>query len=121
MTEAPPAPNPEAPEPRVTATGSPRTGGGLLDRLTEGQAALVVIAIGLLLYIPFAGSYGLWDPWETHYSEVARQMTERGDFISTWWPGSPRDQAEFWSKPVLTFWLMKIGRASCRERGGMWG
>ena len=36
-------------------------------------------------------------------------MTKRGDFISLWWPGSPRDQAEFWSKPVLTFWLMSIG------------
>jgi 4-amino-4-deoxy-L-arabinose transferase-like glycosyltransferase len=80
-----------------------------LDRLTETQAALLVIAMGLLLYIPFAGSYGLWDPWETHYSEVARQMTKRADFISTWWPCSPRDQAEFWSKPVLTFWLMSLG------------
>jgi 4-amino-4-deoxy-L-arabinose transferase-like glycosyltransferase len=82
---------------------------GLLDRLSERQMALVVILIGLLLYIPFAGSYGLWDPWETHYAEVARQMTKRGDFISLWWPGSPRDQAEFWSKPVLTYWLMSIG------------
>ena len=36
-------------------------------------------------------------------------MTKRGDFISLWWPGSPRDQDEFWSKPVLTFWLMSIG------------
>jgi 4-amino-4-deoxy-L-arabinose transferase-like glycosyltransferase len=82
---------------------------GLLDRLSERQTSLLVILIGLLLYIPFAGTYGLWDPWETHYSEVARQMTKRGDFISLWWPGSPRDQAEFWSKPVLTFWLMSIG------------
>lgn len=80
-----------------------------LDRLTEWQATLLVIGIGLLLYIPFAGSYGLWDPWETHYSEVARQMTKRGDFISLWWPGSPRDAEVFWSKPVLTFWLMSIG------------
>jgi 4-amino-4-deoxy-L-arabinose transferase-like glycosyltransferase len=70
---------------------------------------LLVIAVGLLLYIPFAGTYGLWDPWETHYSEVARQMTKRGDFISLWWPGSPRDADVFWSKPVLTFWLMSIG------------
>jgi 4-amino-4-deoxy-L-arabinose transferase-like glycosyltransferase len=70
---------------------------------------LLVIAIGLLLYIPLAGTYGLWDPWETHYSEVARQMTERGDFISLWWPGSPRDADVFWSKPVFTFWLMSIG------------
>jgi 4-amino-4-deoxy-L-arabinose transferase-like glycosyltransferase len=70
---------------------------------------LLVIAIGLLLYIPLAGTYGLWDPWETHYSEVARQMTKRGDFISLWWPGSPRDADVFWSKPVFTFWLMSIG------------
>ena len=83
--------------------------GGFFDSLSERQMTLLVIAVGLLLYIPFAGSYGLWDPWETHYSEVARQMTKRGDFISLWWPGSPRDADVFWSKPVLTFWLMSIG------------
>jgi len=43
------------------------------DRLSERQMTLLVIMVGLLLYIPFAGSYGLWDPWETHYSEVARR------------------------------------------------
>jgi 4-amino-4-deoxy-L-arabinose transferase-like glycosyltransferase len=82
------------------------------SKLTERQIALLVsvavIVGGLLLYIPFAGTYGLWDPWETHYSEVARQMTHRGDFISLWWPGSPRDPEQFWSKPVLSFWLMSI-------------
>jgi 4-amino-4-deoxy-L-arabinose transferase-like glycosyltransferase len=62
-----------------------------------------------ILWIPLAGNYGMWDPWETHYGEVARQMLERNDFVSQWWPGSPQDRAEFWSKPVLTFWLMAIG------------
>ena len=76
------------------------------DWFSERQMALFVIVFGLLLYLPFAGTYGLWDPWETHYSEVARQMTKRGDFISLWWPGSPRDVDVFWSKPVLSFWLM---------------
>jgi 4-amino-4-deoxy-L-arabinose transferase-like glycosyltransferase len=80
-----------------------------LDRFSERQVTLAVILFGLLLYLPLAGSYGLWDPWETHYSEVARQMTRRGDFISLWWPGSPRDPDVFWSKPVLSFWLMSIG------------
>jgi 4-amino-4-deoxy-L-arabinose transferase-like glycosyltransferase len=80
----------------------------LLDRLSERQMALLVILFGLVLYIPFAGSYGLWDPWETHYGEVARQMTHRGDYISLWWPGSPRDADVFWSKPVLSFWLMSL-------------
>ena len=81
----------------------------IFDRLSERQMSILVILIGLLIYIPFAGSYGLWDPWETHYSEVARQMTKRSDFISLWWPGSPRDAEVFWSKPVLTFWIMSIG------------
>ncbi len=101
-----------APSPAVLPAAAPSPFGaarGFLDRLSERQTTLLVLLIGLLLYIPLAGTYGLWDPWETHYSEVARQMTKRGDFISLWWPGSPRDQAEFWSKPVLTFWLMSIG------------
>jgi 4-amino-4-deoxy-L-arabinose transferase-like glycosyltransferase len=79
-----------------------------LDRLTERQTILLVMLFGVLLYIPFAGSYGLWDPWETHYGEVARQMTSRGDYISLWWPGSPLDGDAFWSKPVLTFWIMSL-------------
>src|SRR5664279_880297 len=80
----------------------------LLERLSERQMIVLVILVGLLLYLPFAGTYGLWDPWETHYGEVARQMVTRGDFISLWWPGSPQDPASgvFFSKPVLTFWLM---------------
>jgi 4-amino-4-deoxy-L-arabinose transferase-like glycosyltransferase len=87
--------------------GAPRR--GFLDRLSERQCVWLVVLMGLLLYVPFAGTYGLWDPWETHYGEVARQMTKRGDFISLWWPGSPRDGAGFWSKPVLTFWMMSLG------------
>jgi 4-amino-4-deoxy-L-arabinose transferase-like glycosyltransferase len=95
------------PELRPTQVGAARV--PWLDRLSDWQVAFGVIACGLLLYVPLAGTYGLWDPWETHYSEVARQMTKRGDFISLWWPGSPRDLDVFWSKPVLSFWLMSIG------------
>ena len=72
------------------------------------RTALAIAALTVLVLIPFAGNYGAWDPWETHYGEVARQMLARNDFISLWWPGSPLDHAprgEFWSKPVLTFWL----------------
>ena len=76
-----------------------------MSRLSERQVSLLVSAAiiigGLLLYIPLAGTYGLWDPWETHYSEVARQMTKRGDFISLWWPGSPRDPNV--GDPLVTF------------------
>ncbi len=81
---------------------------GILDRLSERQMIFLVMLIGALLYLPFAGSYGLFDPWETHYGEVGRQMARRNDFISLYWPGSPLDTEHFWSKPVLTFWLMAL-------------
>jgi 4-amino-4-deoxy-L-arabinose transferase-like glycosyltransferase len=95
---APPAAAPAA-VPRV---------GSFLDRLTERQMALLVILGGLLLYLPLAGSFGFYDPWESHYSEVARQMTQRGDYISLWWPGAPIDADHFWSKPVFSFWIVAL-------------
>ncbi len=81
------------------------------DTLPERPLHLGVLAFVLLLYVPMAGSYGFWDPWETHYGEVARQMVERGDWISLWWPGSNQDNpplGEFWSKPVFTFWIFAL-------------
>jgi 4-amino-4-deoxy-L-arabinose transferase-like glycosyltransferase len=54
-----------------------------------------------LLGLPLLGGFGLIDPWESHYAEVAREMLERNDFISTWWA----QERWFMSKPVLTFWL----------------
>src|SRR4051812_30606780 len=80
-----------------------------LTATAERRICLALFALCAMIYVPLAGNYGMWDPWETHYGEVARQMLERNDFVSQWWPGSPQDRNEFWSKPVLTFWLMAIG------------
>ena len=79
-----------------------------LNQLSDRQVAWGVVLMGLLIYVPLAGSYGLYDPWETHYGEVARQMTVRNDYISLWWPGAPIDAEHFWSKPVLSFWIMSL-------------
>ena len=72
-----------------------------LGASADRRIALALAGLLLMIYIPLAGNYGMWDPWETHYSEVARQMAVRGDFISLWWPGAPIDPDHFWSKPVL--------------------
>jgi 4-amino-4-deoxy-L-arabinose transferase-like glycosyltransferase len=80
----------------------------LWDRISEPRLHLLIVLGCLLIYLPFCGSYGYWDPWEPHYGEVARQMSARGDWISLWWPGSPLDRSEFWSKPVFTFWVEAI-------------
>ncbi|MGM0597437.1 MAG: ArnT family glycosyltransferase [Myxococcota bacterium] len=66
--------------------------------------SLIVFGGGLCVYLPKLGSYGLFDPWETHYSEVSRSMIQQDDYISTFW----QDKG-FFSKPVLTFWLQATG------------
>jgi len=68
------------------------------------EGALVVI-FGALLYLPLAGAFGLWDPWETHYSEVAREILSRDDWITLWWA----QEGWFMSKPILVFWMAALG------------
>jgi 4-amino-4-deoxy-L-arabinose transferase-like glycosyltransferase len=74
----------------------------------ERRLCLALLCLCAVLYVPLAGNYGMWDPWETHYGEIARQMAERNDWVSLWWPGSPTDRVEVFHKPVLHFWLMAL-------------
>jgi 4-amino-4-deoxy-L-arabinose transferase-like glycosyltransferase len=63
-----------------------------------GMAVMIAICA---IYLPLLGTTSLWDPWETHYGEVAREILSRNDWISLWWA----QDKWFWSKPVLLFWM----------------
>jgi 4-amino-4-deoxy-L-arabinose transferase-like glycosyltransferase len=85
-------------------------------RLAEDRRVFVGVALGLLLmYLPGVGSYGLFDPWETHYGEVARNMVEYENYIDPFWgshwdpEGVKRERQGFYSKPPLTMWMMAAG------------
>ncbi len=75
----------------------------------------IVLLVLAAVFLPLLGSFGLWDPWETHYGEVGRQITERNDWISTWWgshwegAGGSVEGGYFFSKPILLMWMMAIG------------
>lgn len=103
---------PEPLEPAAPAEPDTREAPPLIDdsltglQKTDWRVTAAVLLFGVLLYVPFAGSYGLWDPWETHYGEVARTMLQRNDYITTYW----QDEV-FKSKPVLTFWMQAGGMA----------
>jgi len=84
----------------VDEDGAPRS-------LWKRHGFWVVVASAVLL-LPFMGSYALWDPWETHYGEVAREMLARDDWISLWWA----QDGWFWSKPVADMWMQAIAMAS---------
>lgn len=64
------------------------------------RPALVPIVILSAIYLPRLGAFALWDPWETHYGEVAREILSRDDWVSLWWA----QENWFWSKPILIFW-----------------
>jgi 4-amino-4-deoxy-L-arabinose transferase-like glycosyltransferase len=68
------------------------------------RAALVAALLGALVLLPYLGAVGLWDPWETHYGEVAREMMQRNDYVHPYW-----ENAWFFSKPVFTMWMMAAG------------
>jgi 4-amino-4-deoxy-L-arabinose transferase-like glycosyltransferase len=65
------------------------------------RPGLLVFVVASLLYLPLLGTFGLWDPWETHYGEVSREILSRDDWISLWWA----QDRWFWSKPIFIFWI----------------
>jgi 4-amino-4-deoxy-L-arabinose transferase-like glycosyltransferase len=69
---------------------------------------LLVFTIASAIVLPCLGIYGLWDPWETHYGEVAREILARDDWISLWWA----QEDWFWSKPILIFWLEALSMSA---------
>jgi len=43
----------------------------------ERRLVLMSLLVGALVFLPYVGAVGLWDPWESHYGEVAREMIAR--------------------------------------------
>jgi 4-amino-4-deoxy-L-arabinose transferase-like glycosyltransferase len=78
------------------------------DRPLLQRHGFWVIVIGALLYLPAMGLFSLWDPWETHYGEVAREILARDDWVSLWWA----QDGWFWSKPILNFWIQSLSMGS---------
>jgi 4-amino-4-deoxy-L-arabinose transferase-like glycosyltransferase len=86
---------------------------GILAGFARRHTALLLFLGALAVLLPGL-SYGLWDPWETHYAEVARRVATDGDWVTLRWgnvdsaPSDVHKDFLFFSKPVLTFWLMAL-------------
>lgn len=103
-----------ADEPRGASSGPAPWWLWLSARFPDDRATTIaVLVMGGLLFLPFLGTLGLWDPWETHYGEVAREMIARDDYVYPHW-----ESAYFFSKPALTLWLMAFGLLAVGAESG---
>ncbi len=64
---------------------------------------LLIIGIGIALFLLNLGARDLWEPDETRYAVVAREMKETGNWIL------PHLNGEIYAeKPPLFFWLVNV-------------
>lgn len=61
---------------------------------------LLVGIINIMVY----SNFGFWEPWETHYSRVTQEMSNRDTWIYPYYRGKP-----FLDKPPLLFWVERLG------------
>ncbi len=98
----------------------------VFERISPRQWIVATAVAVVVIYIWSMGQCGLWDPWETHYGEVARNIVRRGDPLDLWWrPGvgpDGRKELSFASKHALPFWcealslkVFGIGRGPADE------
>jgi 4-amino-4-deoxy-L-arabinose transferase-like glycosyltransferase len=64
---------------------------------------LIAVLLGfcIIFYFPILGRWELKGPDEVRYTQIAREITEGGDWISLHLNGRP-----YWEKPPLFFWMI---------------
>ncbi len=67
------------------------------DRLILG----IIILVACLMFLPALGSTGILNTTDAYYTEAAREMLSRGDFITP-----HLNYAPYYFKPILTYWLI---------------
>ncbi len=84
-----------------------RSGGIAARRRRRGwpaiAAAVEVAALGALIFDYHLGSYGLWEPDEARYAEIAREMLERADFLVP-----HLNYVPYVEKPPLLYWITAL-------------
>jgi 4-amino-4-deoxy-L-arabinose transferase-like glycosyltransferase len=69
----------------------------------RGKYLLIILVIGALLFLFKIGERDLWEPDETRYAVVAREMRETGDWVVPHLNGTI-----YAEKPPLFFWLVNL-------------
>ena len=83
---------------------------GHISDLFSRHRFVALLALGLLLYVPFLGLRDMWYPDEPDIGEVCKAMYDSGDWIA------PRRMGEIWvDYPPMIYWT---GTATSHLLGG---
>ncbi|MBM4282619.1 MAG: hypothetical protein FJ137_18330 [Deltaproteobacteria bacterium] len=83
-----------------TASTSRTTALALAWTSDDRWSLALVVGVACAVLLAWLGAVGFFDPWETNYAEVAREMVVRDDYLYPFWK-----DAYFFSKPILLFWV----------------
>ena len=75
--------------------GMEREEGGVAAVEEAMAARRAVETVQMQRFLAFLGTLGLWDPWETHYGEVARAMRRAASGVKA---GSKRMSVHHWMR-----------------------
>ncbi|NLI96658.1 MAG: glycosyltransferase family 39 protein [Synergistaceae bacterium] len=67
------------------------------------RAMALLLFVSAFLFFLFLGNHPLLEPDEGRYSEIPREMIERGDFITP-----TLNYVKYFEKPVLHYWLTAL-------------
>lgn len=78
-----------------------------MEKGTSAKRDLSILALSFgLLTFQFLGRYPLFEPDEGRYSEIPREMLERGDFITPL-----LNYVKYFEKPPLLYWINSLSLA----------
>ncbi|MDD4004836.1 MAG: glycosyltransferase family 39 protein, partial [Elusimicrobiaceae bacterium] len=72
----------------------------LFSRWTENRFFWILTGLCALLYFAFLGARGLWDPGESRYGDLSREMLDTGN-----WLVPHLNYSLYFEKPPLGYWL----------------
>ena len=75
------------------------------DPVSTALGILILCLVGLPAMLLAQRAFGLWEPWETVWAELAREMRETGEWFH------PTLSGRSTPRPLLPIWLVAAGQA----------
>ena len=68
---------------------------------SDRKLECLIVVVASLMFLPGLGATGILNTTDAYYTEAAREMLLRGDFITPYLNYTP-----YYFKPILTYWLI---------------